>query len=133
MAGFGLVEAEGLVALVAVLTAAVVGAKGALDWRGRRREAALVTAHIDDFVEREEINRLRHRDFDAFVEKLNARRARRGDPAIAREALQAQRYNLMYSVEAADIDREELDNLKKRVGTAVKVGDDPFADAPLEP
>lgn len=133
MADFGLVEAEGLVALVAILAAVAVGAKGALTLRARRREAALVTAHLNDFDEREEINRLRHRDFDAFVEKLNARRARRGDPAIAKEALRPQQYNLMYSVEAADIDREELDKLKKRVETAVKVGDDPFADAPLEP
>jgi hypothetical protein len=133
VAAFGLPEAEGLVAIVALLTAAVVGAKGALEWRSRQRETALVTAHLDDFNEREEINRLRHRDFDAFVEKLNARRARRGDPAIAKEALRPHQYNLMYSVEAADIDREELGNLKKRVETAVKEGDDPFANAPLEP
>lgn len=133
MADFGLLEAEGLVALVAILAAAIVGAKGALALRARQKETALVTAHLDDFNEREEINRLRHRDFDAFVEKLNARRIRRGDPAIAKAALKPHQYNLMYSVEAADIDREELDKLKKRVETAVKEGDDPFADAPLDP
>jgi hypothetical protein len=127
MVTFGTVEALGLMSLLVVVTAAAYIAKWALGAGSGGKAARRIAQKLDDFGEREEINRLRHRDFGAFLEKLNARRARLGQPALTREYLEPHQFNLMYSVDAADIDEAELDKLRKRVGKAVKQGDEPPA------
>ncbi len=132
MVVFGWVEALGLVSLVVLVAAAAAIARRALDSRGIAREAARVERKLGDFEEREEINRLRHRDFTAFLEKLNARRARLGQPPLTREYLEPHQFNLMYSVDAGDIDESELAKLRTRVGKAAKVGDEPPAGPSLE-
>jgi hypothetical protein len=122
---FGAVEALGLMSLFVILAAAAYTAKWALGAGSGGKAARRIANKLDDFEEREEINRLRHRDFAAFLAKLNERRARLGQPALTAEYLEPHQFNLMYSVDASDIDEAELDKLRKRVGKAVKQGDEP--------
>ena len=131
MAAFGLVETEGVLSIIVLVSAAALLVQFALHARGRAADARRTGAKLDDFPEREEIGRLRHRDFDAFMARLNERRARQGQPPLPKEQLAPYQYNLMYSVDAADIDPTELEKLKKRVEKAVKDGADPV-EAPLK-
>lgn len=121
---FGPLEALGLMSLVVIVAAAAYTVRWALSAGSAGKAGRRTLQKLDDFEEREEINRLRHRDFKAFLEKLNARRARLGQPALTREYLEPHQYNLMYSVDATDIDEGELDKLRKRVGKAAKQGDE---------
>ena len=127
MVVFGLQEALGLLSLVIIVVGGAYAAKAAFVNRGSSTVSARTRGKLQDFEEREEINRLRHRDFAAFLEKLNARRKRLGQPPLAREFLEPHQFNLMYSVDAGDIDEAELDKLRKRVGKAAKAGDEPVA------
>lgn len=129
MVSFGVQEAAGLLALVILFSGAALAARAALSTRTDSRDARRTLAKLDDFEEREEIGRLRHRDFDAFMARLNSRRARLGQEPLAKAFLEPHRYNLMYSVDAGDVDQAALDKLKKRVGKAVKGGEDPVAAA----
>jgi hypothetical protein len=127
---FGQVEAQGLLVLAIVLAAAAAAARGALKTRGLSREAKRLQGKIDDFEDREEVGRLRHRDFDAFLAKLNLRRARLGQEPLTREYLEPHRYNLMYSVDAGDVDEAALEALRKRVGKAARQGDEVKPEPP---
>jgi cytidylate kinase len=122
---FGAVEALGLLSLAVLVVAAAMIARAAFASREVARELGRIDAKLADFEEREEINRLRHRDFSAFLRRLNARRQRLGQEALAREYLEPHRYNLMYSVDAGDVDAAALEKLRKRVGKAVKAGQEP--------
>ena len=132
MVVFGAVEALGLVSLVVIVSGAAVSLQGGLKNRGAAAKAARIVEKLDDFEEREEINRLRHRDFPAFLAKLNERRARLGQPPLTREYLEPHQFNLMYSVDAGDIDEAELEKLRKRVGKAAKAGDEVPEDPALD-
>lgn len=125
MAQFGEVEAQGLVALLILIAAAALLVKWALSSRSLAHDGRLISAKLRDFEEREEVNRLRHRDFDGFLERLNERRGRLGQPPLTKAYLEPHRYNLMYSVDAGDIDEAALEKLKKRVEKAVKEGGEP--------
>jgi len=132
MVVFGQQEANGLMALFIMVAGSAAVARALLRSRDRAKSGGRIAAKLDDFEEREEINRLRHRDFPAFLEKLNARRKRLGQPALTREFLEPHQFNLMYSVDAGDVDEAELEKLRRRVGKAAKVGDDPAAGAPSD-
>jgi hypothetical protein len=132
MVVFGQQEANGLMALFIMVAGSAAVARALLRSRDRAKSGGRIAAKLDDFEAREEINRLRHRDFPAFLEKLNARRKRLGQPALTREFLEPHQFNLMYSVDAGDVDEAELEKLRRRVGKAAKVGDDPAAGAPSD-
>lgn len=127
MVVFGAVEATGLASLIIAGVGGALAARAAYRNRGAGVGSKRLVAKLDDFEEREEINRLRHRDFGAFLAKLNARREAIGQPPLTREYLEPHQFNLMYSVDAGDIDDVELAKLRKRVGKAVKTGDAPEA------
>ena len=126
---FGAEEAEGLLVLVVLVAAAALAARGALKTRGLSREAKRLHSKLADFEEREELGRLRHRDFDAFLAKLNDRRVRMGQAPLTREYLAPHQYNLMYSVDSADVDEAALEALRKRVEKPARTG----GDVPAEP
>jgi hypothetical protein len=132
MVVFGQTEANGLMALFILIVGAAYTARALLRSRGRNQSGTRLAEKLDDFEEREEINRLRHRDFSAFLEKLNGRRKRLGQPALTGEYLEPHRFNLMYSVDAGDVDDAELEKLRRRVGKAAKIGDEPAAGAPSD-
>lgn len=125
-----MVEAQGLLALIVLVSAAAAIARGALRTRGLARQSKGLQGKVDDFHEREAIGRLRHRDFDAFLAKLNARRARLGQEPLTREYLEPHQYNLMYSVDAGDVDEAALEGLRKRVEKAAKSGSEVTALPP---
>ena len=125
MVTFGPVEAAGLLALSVIAVFAVIAVRQALETRGLSKDAKKIHRKLDDFDEREEIGRLRHRDFDAFLARLNKRRAKLGQEALDREYLLPHQFNLMYSVDAGDVDEAGLAELRKRVGKAVKNGEEP--------
>jgi hypothetical protein len=130
MVVFGQQEALGLMSLFILIAGSAAAARAVITTRGNSKSGGRLTEKLDDFEEREEINRLRHRDFPAFMVKLNERRKRLGQPALTREYLEPHQFNLMYSVDAGDVDETELDRLRKRVGKAAKVGEDPAPRAP---
>jgi hypothetical protein len=130
MVAFGAEEALGLLSLATLVGGAALAARASIGQRGSRRGTARIEAKLRDFEEREEINRLRHRDFDAFLRALNERRERLGQPPLAREFLLPHQFNLMYSVDAGDIDEAELEKLRRRVGKAARTGEAPDAPAP---
>ena len=132
MVTFGAQEAQGLLVLIVLVAASVTIARGALKTRGLSREVKRLSGKLGDFEEREEIGRLRHRDFDAFLAKLNARRARLGQEPLTREFLAPHQFNLMYSVDAGDVDPAALEALRQRVEKAARTGDEPAA-APSPP
>ena len=132
MVVFGQVEANGLMALFILVAGSAAAARAFWKSRGSSTSGDRLAEKLDDFEEREEINRLRHRDFPAFLEKLNARRKRLGQPALTREYLEPHQFNLMYSVDAGDIDEAELEKLRRRVGKAAKAGQDPAAGKPAD-
>ena len=132
MVVFGQTEANGLMALFILIAGGAYTARALLRSRGSSNSGSRLATKLDDFEEREEINRLRHRDFNAFLEKLNGRRQRLGQSALSREYLEPHQFNLMYSVDAGDVDEAELEKLRRRVGKAAKIGDDPSAGAPSD-
>lgn len=67
-----------------------------------RRQRTELEAELEDIVGREEIQVLRHRDFDAFVRKVNEIRASKGLQAVEADRLRAIQYNLMYALDESD-------------------------------
>jgi hypothetical protein len=132
MVVFGPAEALGLLSLIVLIAGAALAARASWAGRNSGRAGQRLSSKLDDFNEREEINRLRHRDFNAFLARLNERRHRLDQPPLTREYLEPHQYNLMYSVDAADVDDVELEKLRKRVGKAAKVGEAPDAGPKID-
>ena len=65
----------------------------------RRNE---IEAELADILKREELQLLRHRDFDGFVQRVNEMRAEKGQSPIEREFLEKIQYNLMYALDESD-------------------------------
>jgi hypothetical protein len=129
---FGATEALGLASLVVLVAGAALAARAALRQRGAGATGTRIAEKLEDFEEREEINRLRHRDFPAFLEKVNERRAALGQAPLTREFLEPHQYNLMYSVDAADIDEAGLAKLRDRVKKSARSGAAPEPSLPGE-
>lgn len=91
---------------IAVLAVAI-GGLAALAWaaaRGSRekRRYREVEEELQDIISREEIQLLRHRDLDAFAEKVNTIRRAKGQEPVPKEFLEKIRYNLMYALDESD-------------------------------
>ena len=70
-------------------------------WKERTRRINL-ERELMDILGREEIQLLRHRDFDAFVKRVNEIRQRKGQTPVEKEFLQKIQYNLMYALDESD-------------------------------
>jgi len=89
-------------ALIAIFVAlAAIGLAAVRGWRERKLSAEL-TAQLMDIEDREEVQRLRHRDFDAFCARVNEIRAKKGQKPVEREFLAKIQYNLMYALDESD-------------------------------
>ena len=89
-------------ALIAIFVAlAAIGLAAVRGWRERKLRAEL-EAQLLDIEDREEVQRLRHRDFDAFCARVNEIRARKGQKPVEREFLAKIQYNLMYALDESD-------------------------------
>ena len=81
--------------MAVVAWAAVKGGKD----RKRSRE---LEEELADVLSREEIQLLRHRDLDAFADKVNSIRRAKGQEPVPKEFLEKIRYNLMYALDESD-------------------------------
>ncbi len=89
-------------ALVAVCAGIGLVAKAAVaTWRDRKQRRAL-EAELEDMLSREDVQRLRHRDFDAFCARVNEIRATKGQKPVEKEFLVKIQYNLMYALDESD-------------------------------
>ena len=89
-------------ALVAVCVGVGLVAKAARGgWRDRKRRVEL-EAELEDMLSREDVQRLRHRDFDAFCARVNEIRAAKGQKPVEKEFLVKIQYNLMYALDESD-------------------------------
>jgi len=89
-------------ALIAIFVAvAAIGLAAVRGWRERKLRAEL-DAQLLDIEDREEVQRLRHRDFDAFCVRVNEIRARKGQKPVESEFLAKIQYNLMYALDESD-------------------------------
>jgi Tfp pilus assembly protein PilE len=90
-----------------VVLATLIAGLGAIGWSGykgyveRKRRMAL-EAEVADILSREEIQLLRHRDFEAFVKRVNEIRAKKGQAPVESEFLAKIQYNLMYALDESD-------------------------------
>jgi hypothetical protein len=66
------------------------------------KKRTAIEAELDDILRREELQLLRHRDFDGFVKRVNEMRAEKGQSPIEREFLEKIQYNLMYALDESD-------------------------------
>ena len=84
-----------------IIGTAIVGyvaAKG----RAERKRYRELEAEIADIVSREEIQLLRHRDLDAFTQRVNEIRAKKGQEPVPKEFLAKIQHNLMYALDESD-------------------------------
>ena len=86
------------VGIAGIAAIAMVVYRGFREKRDRRR----LESELEEILSREEIQLLRHRDFDAFVAKVNEIRARKGQSPVEREFLGKIQYNLMYALDESD-------------------------------
>jgi hypothetical protein len=70
-------------------------------WKDRSHRLKL-EAEIKEILGREEIQLLRHRDFEGFCKKVNKIRARKGQTPVDAEFLAKIQYNLMYALDESD-------------------------------
>ncbi|UCC93365.1 MAG: hypothetical protein JSW25_01465 [Thermoplasmata archaeon] len=72
--------------------------------KGQResKRAQELEEELEDILSREEIQLLRHRDLDAFAEKVNEIRRAKGQEPVPKEFLEKIRYNLMYALDESD-------------------------------
>jgi hypothetical protein len=91
---------------VAVLAGGVIGIAivgyAAAKGRAEKKRYKELEAEVDDIISREEIQLLRHRDLDAFTQKVNEIRAKKGQEAVPKEFLAKIQYNLMYALDESD-------------------------------
>lgn len=90
---------------VLVLSLLLAGLAGAV-WSIYRfaREHRLSQRYAGEFRKlctRERLDRLRHQNFDLFVQELNSIRSKRGLPPIPKETLRKVQFNLMFSLDEA--------------------------------
>ena len=95
---FLLAVAAFAVGIAGIAALAMVVYRGLRENKDRQR----LESELDEILSREEIQLLRHRDFDAFVAKVNEVRARKGQSAVEREFLIKIQYNLMYALDESD-------------------------------
>jgi len=89
-------------ALIAVIVAlAAIGLAAVRGWKERKLRAEL-EAELLDIEDREEVQRLRHRDLDAFCARVNEIRAKKGQKPVEPEFLAKIQYNLMYALDESD-------------------------------
>ncbi len=91
---------------VAVLAGAIIGIAivgyAAAKGRAEKKRYKELEAEIADIVSREEIQLLRHRDLDAFTQRVNEIRAKKGQEPVPKEFLAKIQYNLMYALDESD-------------------------------
>ena len=85
----------GLVALALLSWAAWRVAKDMSRRKALERE-------LEDILSREDMQRLRHRDFDAFCAKVNEVRVAKGQAPVEKAFLAKIQYNLMYALDESD-------------------------------
>ncbi len=91
------------VAIVSVALAGVgVVAWVAVNGRRDRKRARELEEELEDILSREEIQLLRHRDLDAFAERVNQIRRAKGQEPVPKEFLEKIRFNLMYALDESD-------------------------------
>lgn len=91
---------------VVILAALCVGL-GIIAWvafRGwkERSQRIKLEEEIKDILGREEIQLLRHRDFDGFCKRVNEIRAQKGQTSVDKAFLAKIQYNLMYALDESD-------------------------------
>ena len=86
------------VGMAGIAAIAIVAFRGYKEAKDRQR----LEKELDDILAREEIQLLRHRDFDAFVAKVNEIRAKKGQTPVERDFLIKIQYNLMYALDESD-------------------------------
>jgi biopolymer transport protein ExbB/TolQ len=96
--GFWLAVGALIAGLVAIALVSWAAWKVARDV-SRRRALEL---ELEDILNREEMQRLRHRDFEAFCAKVNEIRASKGQGPVEKEFLAKIQYNLMYALDESD-------------------------------
>jgi len=116
--------AGGLVAVVALVLALAVLMRELIRFVKRRGEILRAGRRLDDAAEREEINRLRHRDIEAFIVALNARRTRLGGTPIKPEELRERQFDTTYAVDSIMLDVTKMKRLKKKIKEAALEGDE---------
>jgi hypothetical protein len=89
----------GLVALAIGL--AVFGWASFKGYKEHKQRLALL-AELEDILRREDIQRLRHRDFDEFCKRVNKVREDKGQAPVEPKFLQKIQYNLMYALDESD-------------------------------
>jgi hypothetical protein len=67
-----------------------------------RKKRLELEREIVDILGREEIQLLRHRDFDGFCAKVNKIREEKGQAPVDNEFLAKIQYNLMYALDESD-------------------------------
>lgn len=115
----GLVAVAALGLALAVIASHAVGALRTY-WAISRTQKRL-----DDAEEREQINRLRHRDIEAFIGALNARRTRLGGRPIPPETLRARQFDTTYAVDSIMLDPVKMRGLKRQLKEAAREGEEP--------
>jgi uncharacterized protein HemX len=91
------------IAIVAVAMAGIsVVAWAAVKGHRERKRAQELEEELEDILSREEIQLLRHRDLDAFAEKVNEIRREKGQEPVPKEFLEKIRFNLMYALDESD-------------------------------
>lgn len=66
------------------------------------KRAQELEEELEEILSREEIQLLRHRDLDAFAERVNEIRRAKGQEPVPKEFLEKIRYNLMYALDESD-------------------------------
>src|SRR5882762_10676696 len=117
-------SAGGLVALVAIGLALAFLLRELVRTVTNRREMSRTERRLDDDAEREEINRLRHRDIEAFIVALNARRKRLGGTPIDPSELRKRQFDTTYAVDSILLDTTKMKRLKKKIKEAALEGEE---------
>ncbi|MCK5252653.1 MAG: hypothetical protein KAQ96_06875 [Thermoplasmata archaeon] len=67
-----------------------------------QKRAEELEEELEEILSREEIQLLRHRDLDAFADRVNEIRRAKGQDPVPKEFLEKIRYNLMYALDESD-------------------------------
>lgn len=89
----------GIIALIVGI--ATIGYSIFKGFKERKRLLEL-QAEVEDMLSREDLQLLRHRDFNAFVRRVNEIRAAKGQAPVEPEFLTKIQYNLMYALDESD-------------------------------
>ena len=92
----------GILALAALISGLAAWGWSAFQGLKERKRRIELEAEISDILSREEIQLLRHRDFDGFVKKVNEIRMKKGQSVVEPEFLAKIQYNLMYALDESD-------------------------------